>query len=395
MKRFTIFFILIPLIYSQAYGYVFINSIPMKAQVFIDDKPAGRTPLLIKDKVQGQKKITFKLNFYLDSEMNVAINNDTNFYSFLAPTSLSVNFPDRDNLIVNDKKYKSGFIKNLPQGIYELTPSKDSVSIKRVNPNKSYLYYSLGIGLAGIAAGVTGSVLANNSYNDFKKSKSYSETIKNINSTTFYDNMAVAGYAIGGVSLGFAGYFFIDDMIYNAKNDEIILKDKSAAAADKDIYDRAMDDMSRLNNANALNSFTRLIDQYPDSQFCPISLLRRAALYRDSGNINAAQNDLEKLKNDYPIYEIYDTTLKDLGDIYQIKGNYKAAVNEYHDAAVYSKNYKNYELDYEIIRCKAGIYKNSKNSETRNDLNNSVNQFIANASYPDDLKKKAREFAIQ
>ena len=380
---------------SSSYGIVFLNSIPMKADVYLNNKPLGKTPYIYKDKLTGNVNVTFKKNGYFDMDMNLSLQGDTtNIYTYLSPTSFSINFPDKENIIYNDKKYKSEYVKNISEGIYEFKPDPNSMTIKRVNPNKPFMYFGLGTGIVGLAAGITSQILGNVYYQDFMKANNFSLAITKMNYAMFFDNLATVGYVVGSAGCVAGAYFFIDDMIYNSKNSEIRLKDKNPLPEDKELYDKAMDYLSILDNSNAVKLFNKLLTDYPESQFLPISLMRRAQIIRDFGDYEGSLKDLIKLKQEFPIYDIYELSLKDLGDMYTTNYYYQEAINTYYEMTNYSRYYKQQNIDFSIIKCYENILARDNDPKNKAILSNLVNQFLSSPNYPENLKEIVRMVKI-
>jgi tetratricopeptide (TPR) repeat protein len=392
--RLTTFLLFFLLMNSKLFCFVFINSVPMKADVILNGKVIGKTPLLIREELNGPCKIGLKKDFYMDTELNLNISTKiTNLYSFLPPTSFSIYFPQETDLIINNKKSKSDYIKNLPQGIYEFNPLSNSLSIKRVNPNKTFLYFSLGLGALGLGTGLISQLLANNSYSAYQASKSFDEATNNLSSVTFFDSLSRAGYILGCAGTGLSVYFFIDDMLYNSRNQEIILKDNNSVPEDKDLYEKAMDYLSRLDNTNALAFFNQLIEKYPDSQYMPISLLRRASIYKGFAQYETALKDLKKLQLEFPIYEIYEVTLKTLADVEFLNGDFADAAVVYDDAVHFAKAFKPYELGYESLKALSKNYQQSKDGTSKARLSEAIRRFTDNPLYPEEFKRKAQELS--
>ena len=61
MKKVISAILVLTLAWNYGFSYTFINSLPMKANVYIDEKSAGQTPLIIKEDVSGAHVIRFEL----------------------------------------------------------------------------------------------------------------------------------------------------------------------------------------------------------------------------------------------------------------------------------------------------------------------------------------------
>lgn len=364
-------------------GVLFLNSIPLRAEVELDGKPIGRTPLLVTNIGAGSHKVVFKKQGFYPSEISVVNPQGvTNYYSFLAPESFSLNFPENMNVVFNDKSFKSDYIRSLSSGIYEFKPTPEALVIRPVNPNKPLVYIGGGTALFGLTTGLLSKFAADGYYSAFTNARTADEAIYNMNMTSFFDSLSIVGYSLtlAGTALGVT--FFIDDMNFQARVTNIEIKDKAPDMRDRDLYEKAMDSLSQLDNTNALGLLERLISQYPESQYFPVSLMRRARIFAVQGRYKDAQRDLETLRRDYPIYELYEMNLKELGDMCQTNGSFADAVRYYREMVPYVNLYPAWQPELMAAQALAAWYNKSGESRLKTEFEAARDSFLNRVGVP-------------
>ncbi len=385
---FWLFIFLIPL---EGWSLVFLNSSPFKASVYIGKEKMGETPLVIR--TNTAKNIVFRIEkkgFYT-KELNVQINSSvTNFNVQLISKSFSVQFPNRQYIILNGKKFESDHIQNLPNGYYLFEQDKESIYARRVNPNRSLLYMNLIVAGVGIVGGITGVLVGNEMYSQFKQAQNYSEALKLLDISLGLDNFAMASFTIAGASSALSIYYFIDDLNVMKKNKDIKIKSQEYLSEDRDIFEKALDEMGQNRAKDAVEDFNRILDHFPESRFYPMVLLRRAEIYNRQEKYEAALKDLEKLRSDYPVYEIYELAMKSLADTYiKLKKN-KEALSVYQELRQINSIYPTYLIDYYYIKLLKSEWDETGRAEVAQEIRTVGKEFGENAGYPDSFKAIVR-----
>lgn len=393
MKKLFVFILI--LISTNLFGYVFVNSIPMKAQVYLDGEPIGETPMLIKKDLTGGHTLKFEKNGYFLREEKINIKNDvTNIYVELTPFAFSLYFPGQKVVTVNQKTYDNERIKNIPEGFYHFRPGKSGIDMTRRNPNKKYFWISLGVGLVGTAMGVNGIIFGQERYDSFKRADNYEDAVEALQSTATLDALAIIGMSMAGVGTLGTIYFGIDDVKYQAKAKQIKIDSEEYKSDDIVLYENAMDEYSQDNKAEALASFTKLQTEYPESRFLPVSLLRRSSIYAGDNDFEKAIADLENIKKNYPIYEIYEYTLKLLGDYYIGAKNYNQAIANYKEMQKVKKSYPASRTEYLIIKAMVAHYNATKDSSLLGELKKMIKTYTGNSEYPVEQRNELKNIRL-
>jgi tetratricopeptide (TPR) repeat protein len=374
---------------TASFGSVFIQTIPMRAEVFTNGVRLGISPLLIERNPSTPLTFSFRKEGYYPVEFTVNLTGEiTNLITPLAPVAVSIAFPDRDNIDYNGKNYRSSSIQNLAAGTYEIFPNTNSVAVRRVNPDKQFVWFGAGAAVLGLGVGITSQLLANNFYSDFLKATSVNGALRGMNLAMFCDNLATIAYGFGAVGFTVGSCFFIEDLVYQSKNTAIVLHDSEDTVSDRALYEKAMDYQSQLDTTNSFELFNRIVSQYPESQYYPISLFRRAKIFSMRGDNDHAIADLEKLQKDYPVYDLYELILKDLGDLYLARGDDDSAADCYRAMRLAPRYYQPWESDVFLFYAQAAKAKKTGAEEDRKIAETSANQLLSDTRIPEDRRKE-------
>lgn len=388
IKKF-LFIIIFINISINSYGYIFINSMPLKADVYIDNKKVGKTPLLIKTNYSGVKNILFKRDGFYDSELIINfVSFPTNINNFMTPSTFSLIFPEKDIIYIETNEIRNKFISDLPEGIYEFIPDKKIIKIIPTNPFRNYIYIGYGVGLSTLAIGITSFVLNYLYYDNYLKSLTTQDALDNLAKSEFFKNSTILSLTLSGISIGIGTYFLFDDINYSSKNRAIRLSDLENVGEDKLLLNEIFDYISGQNISNAIKKMELFVKNYPESRYLPIVLWKRGNIYNNIGETEKAINDLENLKKNYPIYELYELNLKLLGDLYRKIGEYENALANYTELTNFGKYVSNYQVHFELIITYGLLYKRDKDENYKNIFYEYIDKFLNNPNYPKEYKNK-------
>jgi TolA-binding protein len=367
----------------------------MKANVFIDDKHVGTTPVLIKDQVTGEHSIRFELVGYYSSSIQVNVQSSiTNLNTILTPQTFSLYLPGQQAIVINQQEYKNEEIKNLPEGYYHFKPGQDAVTMQRLNPNAQFIYISLGATIIGLAAGILGSLNANDSYNKFNQATTLDVAVNYMNAATFWDNCSIFGWTLTGLGAGASVYFLIDDANFAKENQAIKVASQSIQEEDVTYYEKGMDLISQGDTPNAVKNFQKIIDSFPNSRFIPSSLFRLAQVAFQNKEYNKAAEFLERIKREYPIYEIYELAVKQLADCYIALQSYDKAIENYKEVNQLNTIYSKESIEYAVIDTMYLLYKKNKDPKVKEQLKKLVSEYTGNPSYSQDNKNSVLNIKI-
>lgn len=385
-------FFVLPL---HLWSLVFVNSSPFKATVSIGKQKLGETPLLIRTNIGKDVELTFEKQGFYTKKLRVQIKNPvTNISVPLISKSFSVQFPNRQYIILNGKKYESDHIQNLPNGYYLFEQDRETIYARRVNPNRSLFYMNLALFGVGIAGGITGVLVGNGVYQQYQAANNYIDAIKLLNTSMALDNLALASFVVAGASGGLSVYYFLDDLNTMKKNKDIKIKSQEYMSKDRDLFEKALDEMGQDRSKEALQDFNAILDGYPESRFYPMALLRRAKIYNRQEKYADAIKDLEKIRSDYPVYDVYALALKDLGDLYNRDKKTKEALSVYRELRQINSVYPPYLIDYYYLKILNTEWQKTGDVKLKNELKSIGNAFVENATYPDAFKAIVRSMLV-
>lgn len=390
MRKIVIIFTLM-LCANMSFGYLFINTVPMKAAVYLDDVYLGVSPLIVKDEVRGNHQLRFVKEGYFESNVKINIKDPvTNIYTFLTPRTFSLYIPNQSAINLNNQWYENDYIHNLPDGFYRFESGTNYVMISRENPNLKFLWFGLALAGAGLVEGIVGSIQANDFYNKFMEANNAEDAISYMNKAMFWDNFGALGYILAGAGAATSVVFAIDTAKFNVQNRHINIDSDEFTATDTSIYNKAMDfyTTGSMNEATAM--FTRLIKDFNDSRYTPIALFRRAGIYQSQNRMGEAIADLEMIKTVYPIYEIYAFTLKNLGDIYYAQTLYEQAIANYEEVIGLNESARS-EMEYWIVKSYFEWAKLAGDAGIRQKFTEARDRYVGQAEYPSDYKNELKQ----
>ncbi len=374
-----------------SFGYVFINTVPMKAAVYLDDVYLGSSPLIVKTEVTGSHQLRFVKPGYFDSEIKVNIRDQiTNIYTFLTPQTFSLYIPNQTAVRVNNQWYENDTLRNLPDGYYRFESGTNYVIINRENPNKRFLWLGLTLTCVGLVDGIIGSIQANENYDRFREADNIDDAVSYMNKSMFWDNFSTVGFAMSVLGGATSVVFAIDAAKFNARNQRMQIDSDQNAATDTSLYNKAMDFFTSGDMNNATVMFTRLIKEFNDSKYTPVALFRRAGIYQAQNRMGEAIADLEMIKTVYPIYELYAFTLKMLGDIYYAQGSYQQAIEDYNEVTLLNASARS-EMDYWVIKCYDAWYKQTEDSAVLSALKERLSAFLSSPDNPESYKTELQQ----
>lgn len=328
---------------------VFINTVPSGAEVIINNRKIGVTPLLFREDFKSAQTMTFRKAGYQDNSIRLLQKTPvTNLYALLTPDTFSLYFPDKTSVIINNQAYDNEEIRNIPSGYFYFRTDQNSIRMDRINPNRKYLVFSLIMTGIGLTTGIVAHYTGNNAYAAYTNNSDPSQVFSLLESAKFLDILSWTGYGLSIAGGGLSVYFGVDEMLYRRKNQTIQIKSQ-VQSQDTLLYNQALDFLSLGEAEKSKENFSQLISRYPDSKYVPVSLLRRSSLLQKQNKLGEAARDLETIKSSYPIFEIYEITVKSLGDIYRESGQYAAALTNFQEALLLRENYSASELELLIL----------------------------------------------
>ncbi|MCX7882015.1 MAG: PEGA domain-containing protein [Brevinematales bacterium] len=300
------------LITSLSWPWVFILSDPLGADVFVHDTPIGKTPCILTNEPSSFVLALRKPGYRSIRTTVRSTTRVTNLFYTLQSESFRVNFPGYETITIQNQIFRASEVENLALGIYQFDIVSNRISLERINPNKPWFYFSLGIASTGIVAGTVGLILGSIEYEKFTSATSYEEAVKRMQTSMFYDNLALWSYGIAAISGGMSLSFYLEDRAFQKKSSQFIIKKVGYLGEDKVLYDQAMDLLSQKKEEMAAQSFEKLVRTYPDSLFVPPSLYQWGKILLSEGNHVKAQEIWRVLLERYPVLDLYEMTLYEL-----------------------------------------------------------------------------------
>ncbi|MGL5254868.1 MAG: tetratricopeptide repeat protein [Brevinema sp.] len=317
---------------------LFLNSTPVGADVLVAPEK-GRTRRL--GKTPFRMEFTNSITIIIQTEGHIPRTNTYNPSKMvfdekiiLEPLSFTAVFPENQGVVlVNGRNYSSldGSI-SLPYGIYDASYNKkrQMFTLNAKSPYSPYIGVfatTLVVSLGMVIGGAVGSPIFQARVD---AATDFDEAVNNLATSATLDNVMWTGVGIGtGSLIGLSIFSY-----YEARERRRIRR-FNAKSLDYTVSTDLIDFNTILNgvqnNEAQLSAFIR---NYADkkSPYIPQVYLKRAQLYVETGQTNAAIRDIQSIMRDYPTIEAYESAARLLGDIYTGQKNWLQAYTSYKSA---------------------------------------------------------------
>ena len=325
---------------------LFVNSVPIRAEVTINGTSRGSTPLLVRDLPPGEYEVTatkpghvpattrIELVAGVPEAVELTLEPDTFVLSFSASET-----------IVDDRVFARRESRlRLPSGTYQLSPDGTGLRLQPVYPNEGALAAAR---LVTIAVG-TVSLLA-----------TVEDVIVGDAQSWFTGYLPSPGTLAGWTVTAAAGGFWIGLAAERrAYEERMVVRPYEGFATPAEAersYESAERALEAGNLSLALSGYTRVFTDGGDSEFVPDSIYKAGQIYAVSGDLELAAELLEILVADYPAATLYDRGLRALADAYAGMGRYDDAIEALRSMVYYESIYEpdDIESDIEDIRRRA------------------------------------------
>ncbi|URA09701.1 PEGA domain-containing protein [Thermospira aquatica] len=296
----------------SSWGWVFISSDPLQADVFINDQKVGKTPYIITNE-PPRFSLTLAKPGYTSIKTSVKISSRiTNMNYTLSSESFHIQLPGHDTILINGQKFRADEIKNLAQGIYQFTVQSNTLSITKINPNKPFFYFSIGVTTTGLVTGALGLLMGSFEYEKFKTAQTYDKAVKSMQASMFYDNLALWG--LGLAAVGGVATFYLDaeNALFKKKANQFIVPKSGYYGQDKLLYEEALDFLAREKNDEVIQKFETLLSLYPESPLIPAALYQWGRILKQKKAYSDAYQIFLKILSTYPVIDFYEFTLYEL-----------------------------------------------------------------------------------
>jgi outer membrane protein assembly factor BamD (BamD/ComL family) len=381
-----LFFFTLFLYPQESAKYLFINTYPIRAKVFIDGKDSNlSTPCILHNVVQ-KIKITIKKDGYSNYELSEAEVISKKFYAELTPSSFDLYFPEKTKYQIGSTELNGPvFVSKLKSGKYDITVAKNKILFSK---SSVFLPFEVGVGTAfGLSLSfMVGSIAMSEYYASLARTAKYTGNAADFqyySRTT--DGIDIAKISSIGVTsfLGLALIgLIIADVIYQykSKTNKMEISNKSPSSQDKLFYDSAIQFLSIGEINRSTQVLQTIVTLFPQSELMPVVYYQLGQNYFISQDYDNALSNWETFIREYPIADYYDYVMKNLADIYYTKKDLKTARN-YLERIVFSDNMLNKELVYSFkAKLDAEIFTDSGEEENYSQATNEFNILIDNFS---------------
>ncbi|MGQ9630774.1 MAG: PEGA domain-containing protein [bacterium] len=315
---------------------LFVNSDPIGADVYLDGRSMGKTPLKVDNLLPGKYEIRIVKERYAEVRETVAIadRQRINFFKVLVPW-LDITFVD-PRVEVRLGKDVVGIapimLEDLPTGKYELKSSSHGVSIAPADGKSWGKWVLLGCSVSMFVGAAAFFFLGQDAYKGYRNSRNPKEVAELQARTVMYDTLTYASLGGATISGGISAYFFLmDDSQIAGDIDrvELVSPRDTTSYPDEELFDSGMQALSDGKWLSAIDTFTSIIEKHPDSRYVPLAQYEIGYAYRQMRDNEKAAESWEEFLRSYPIYELYDLANKELGDTYYSIGKFKDALTAY------------------------------------------------------------------
>lgn len=367
MKKFV--WLILPILLA-AHGSVtgnelFINTDPIGAQVYIGLVEMGETPLRITGFDDDILRLSVSRDGYTPVKQNIEIEitRSQSLYFDLVPQSLDIILSQSGKeVVINDIPTGTAplLIKNIPNGIYRIENSEESISIKNAEFARMKRAASLETAFTSVMflASLAGAM----SYN------------QNDNALNF------SAILFGGLT----GYNLIKlfRLGIEEKKDRLNMSAIEVSPynreEDREIFTDGVDLIGKEMWSDALARFNLLINVYPSSSFVPLSIYEIGYCFYNLGDIQTASQYFQRYVTEYPAVEFYPYALLYLMESYLVLGQYERALAEYKSLRPLYLNDPSGELhgDFSVVLTRLYRGTNRRHTFLIEDLVREIDHFL-------------------
>ncbi|MBN2048823.1 MAG: PEGA domain-containing protein [Spirochaetales bacterium] len=319
---FLAFIILEPLASQEAAvsrqqgGVLFLNSNPLGAQVLLNGEPVPQTtPVLLRELDAGTYNLEIRKEGYKSEtgELQVSEEEPTIRNVKLEPLFFQVVYPEEEQVVFNGEIIEVSENPLLFQnGQYSFQRKAGTLYIEPVFPKQraiNALNFSIPI-LAGLSSLMT---------------------LNTILSPQIEGGHTLSPSVIVSWSLTLT--LTVTDL-FLLKERKTFLREYSLSETDDSLHSSQAEEllqrgeyMLSLGNMNeALEFYTTLIEDFPDSPLLPEALYKTAKIHSITGETDLAAGEMRLLLGRYPVPEFYDKTCQNLAVLYFIQGDFETSL---------------------------------------------------------------------
>lgn len=287
---------------------IFINSYPYKADIYLNKKYVGQSPIIVRDIVSSKIEVKIIKKDYFPFSTDLKIEKDEKYkslYIVLSNKKISLSSLDSKVNIKNNTYDSPVSIENMPSGFYRIYKKNDTIYI--VPDNFKFFISLLSYFLTGFSTYLT---ISNPS---------------NVNLIV----MTVASAVLSIYFLFTTAFPKKVDLTVNTnpqnKPDETLFL-KGQSLINQGEYDLAID------------QFLAIIDNFPESYYIPHAIYYIAFCYDATSQYEKSKNYYEKLLQEYPIIDFYDISYYSLGKIYYDSKLYEKSINYFQNIIFIDEN---------------------------------------------------------
>jgi tetratricopeptide (TPR) repeat protein len=275
---------------------IFINTDPIRAEVYIDGEKVGLTPLRIHGNEESYRVRIEKEGYdILKNQIRTSEKRRNHVFMALQPLNLKVVFTQKNqNVWINNRSVGNTpiEIKNLPAGSYQLEKNKEGISISnrgsRDQRRLVVLETLFSTGFFGLS--ITGKIYFDN-HGDEKASQA----------------MNTATFIFGGL-LAY-NLLKLQKVQRKVKQDlrdlTVIEVEEFRADSARSYFTSGMELVGREQWEDAIPKFNFVLNMFPDSSYNPITVFEIGYCYYQLEDYKKAVEYFRLFVHQYPIYELF------------------------------------------------------------------------------------------
>jgi tetratricopeptide (TPR) repeat protein len=275
---------------------IFINTDPIRAEVYIEGERVGLTPLRIHGSGESCKVRIEKDGYEMVREQLRAPQERRNLvFTALSPVNLNVVFTQKNQQVwINNRSVGSTpvEIKNLPAGSYQMEKGKEGISLSNRGSRDARRLVVLE---TLFSSGFLGLSLTGKIYCDSRGDKEASQA------------MNTATFIFGGL-LAY-NLLKLQKINRKAKQDlrdlTVIEVEEFRADSARNYFNSGMELVGREQWEDAILKFNFVLNMFPDSSYNPITVFEIGYCYYQLENYKKAAEYFRLFVRQYPIYELF------------------------------------------------------------------------------------------
>jgi len=303
-------------------GEIFINSDPLGAEVYLEGKSIGKTPLRLVNRERNTLNLSIVKNGFKSVQDEVRLEGNERskllFYKLLPLTIDFIVYQENRDVYINGVLAGRSplVIKNIQPGNYDISNKDNAIYLYSGTYDKlkkTTIYeglFATGLFIASIAGSIT---------------------IDRNKASPLEYSLRISPFIAGGILT--YDILKLCKLRTEIRRDQKTLKGIEVVPwggeVDRELFTAGVELIGEESWEKAIGKFKLLVSMYPDSRYVPLCIYEIGYSYYHQKEYQRAMEYFEKFLYQYPVYEFFSYGVYYLMETYRKMGNHQEALRIY------------------------------------------------------------------